>query len=706
VRASGHHADVASLSLSFVHDVWKYALLSAGAISLWRPCKCRHGPVAELDPLQTVRERAASGISILPTMSDFASRGWDSEFPAFATASRDAVIASLQRLVTDASEEQLRAWRDSIPPLQSEAKETVAADASAEKFSAVLEYVLPLDARRPDCVFLIDGAVLVLELKGKSDATQADIDQVAAYARDLRCYHRECADRPVHALLVPTRARGVIGTRQGVHVCGPDALDDMVRRLGRRGEAPIARERFLAESAYRPLPTLVAAARELLRSGTLRRVHRAAAATEPTVEYIKQVCVEAARTKSRRLVLLTGVPGAGKTLVGLQTVHAHWLDDLSVVRDGERPTAPAVFLSGNGPLVQVLQHELSRAGGGGQTFVRDVKAYVKRYSAHANLVPPEHVLVFDEAQRAFDRAMVAEKHRIPLESAKSEPELFIEFAERIPEWCVVVGLIGGGQEIHKGEEAGIGQWRDAVEASPHVSHWTVHLPPRAAGAFLEMSCPVVQEPLLSLDTELRFHLTKDVHRFVAQVLEGCPASENAAILQGLERSGFHFRMTRDLENAREYLQQRYHDQPDARFGLLASSRDRLLPRFRIYNDFQSTKIIRHGPWYGDAQNDPSGRSCRLLRDCVTEFGAQGLELDAALVAWGADFRMHQGKWDSSGAARYQKGVASVRDSHQLRLNSYRVLLTRGREASVIFVPPVSELDETAHYLSQCGILEL
>ncbi len=645
-------------------------------------------------------------MSILDFMSDSASRGWDSDFPEFATASRESVIASLQQLVTDASEEQLRAWRDSIPPLQLEASEAVAADPSANQFSAVLEYVLPLDARRPDCVFLIDGAVLVLELKGKADATQADIDQVAAYARDLRCYHRECADRPVHAVLIPTRAKGLLGTRQGVYVCGPNALDDVVHRLGRRGEAPISRERFLAESAYRPLPTLVAAARELLRSGTLRRVHRAAAATEPTVEYIKKVCFEAARTKSRRLVLLTGVPGAGKTLVGLQTVHAHWLDDLAVARDGEKPTAPAVFLSGNGPLVQVLQYELSRAGGGGQTFVRDVKAYVRRFSTRANLVPPEHVLVFDEAQRAYDRAMIAEKHKIPIENAKSEPEHFIEFAERIPEWCVVVGLIGGGQEIHKGEEAGIGQWRDAIERSPNRLQWTVHLPPRVGGSFAGMSCPVVQEPLLSLDTELRFHLTTDVHRFVAQLLDGCPPLENAKILQDLERNGFHLRMTRDLDIAREYLQQRYHDQPDARFGLLASSRDRLLTRFRVYNDFQSTKVVRFGPWYGDAQDAPSGRSCRLLKDCVTEFGAQGLELDAALVAWGSDFRMVNGKWDSSGAARYQKGIATVRDSHQLRQNSYRVLLTRGREASVIFVPPVPQLNETAQYLSDCGMLEL
>jgi len=639
-------------------------------------------------------------------MSNLASRGWDSDFPEFSGASRDAIVTSLRQLVTDASEEQIRAWRDSIPALQTEATEVLAAEAAAKGFGAVLEYVLPLDARRPDCVFLIDGSVLVLELKGKATPTQADIDQASAYARDLRCYHRECAERPVHALLVATRARGYLGLRQGVHVCGPDAIDDMVRRLSRPGAGVVRRADFLAETSYRPLPTLVAAARELMRSGSLRRVHRAAAATEPTVELLKDICVEAAKTKTRRLVLITGVPGAGKTLVGLQTVHAHWLDELSVERGGEKPTAPAVFLSGNGPLVEVLQYELGKAGGGGRTFVRGVKEYVKRYSGRDSLVPPEHVLVFDEAQRAYDRAMVAEKHDIPIEKARSEPEHFIEFAERIPDWCVVIGLIGGGQEIHKGEEAGLVQWRKAIESSPRMADWQVHLPPAVSTVFKDAKRPVYADMRLSLDTELRFHLTKDVHRFVAQVLDGCPPDENAKVLKALEENGYHLRLTRDLATAKAYLQERYHDQPDARYGLLASSRDRLLPSFRVYNDFQATKMVRFGPWYGDAEGDASGRSCRLLEACVTEFGAQGLELDAALVAWGADLRRVGGKWDSSKAARYRGGVAQVQDAHQLRVNSYRVLLTRGREASVIFVPAVGEMDETAQYLSTSGVLSL
>jgi hypothetical protein len=443
-----------------------------------------------------------------------------------------------------------------------------------------------------------------------------------------------------------------------------------------------------------------------MNDGSLRRVHRAAAATEPTVAFIKDLCVEAARTKSRKLVLLTGVPGAGKTLVGLQTVHAHWLDELSVARGSERPTAPAVFLSGNGPLVEVLQYELSKAGGGGRTFVRGVKEYVKRYSGRNSLVPPEHVLVFDEAQRAYDRAMVAEKHKVPLENAKSEPQHFIEFAERIPEWCVVIGLIGGGQEIHKGEEAGLTQWRFAIEESPRAAEWQVHLPPRVQPLFEGMSSAVRSDARLSLDQELRFHLTKNVHRLVAQILDGSPARENAELIRGLEDSGFHIRMTRNFDVAREYLRDRYKDQPDARFGLLASSRDRMLRRFRVYNDFQSTKLVRFGPWYGDSETDRSGRSCRLLQDCVTEFGAQGLELDASLVAWGSDLRRVDGAWNSSLAARYQRGIATVRDAHQLRVNSYRVLLTRGREASVLFLPEVVEMDETADYLAESGVLSL
>jgi len=175
--------------------------------------------------------------------------------------------------------------------------------------------------------------------------------------------------------------------------------------------------------------------------------------------------------------------------VGLRIVHAHFLDDLAVARSNGKPSTPAVFLSGNGPLVEVLQYELRGAGGGGKTFVRGVKDYVKTYSARPALIPPEHVLVFDEAQRAFDALQVQIKHATTpgFQGGKSEPEYFIEFAERIPQWCVVIGLIGSGQEIHVGEEAGLVQWRHAIERSHHSTEWEVHGPSSVHRAFQDRS---------------------------------------------------------------------------------------------------------------------------------------------------------------------------------------------------------------------------
>jgi hypothetical protein len=545
---------------------------------------------------------------------------------------------------------------------------------------------------------------MVMELKGKLTPSQADIDQAAAYARDLRCYHRECASRTVVPVLVPTRAHGYLSLDAGVHIAGPDALDDLIARLTFDDSGPaIDRDRFLHASAYCPLPTLVEAARELFRSGELRTIHRARAATDPAVETITSIIHHAAATKTRHLILLTGVPGAGKTLVGLRTVHAHFLDDLSVARADGKPTTPAVFLSGNGPLVEVLQYELREAGGDGKTFVRGVKDYVKRYSAKPGLVPPEHVLVFDEAQRAFDVDMVQAKH--PTQIPKSEPEHFVEFAERIPEWCVVIGLIGSGQEIHVGEEAGLVQWRWAVERSLRSSEWTVHAPTAVARIFDSSTVPLDRQNALSLDTELRFHSAKDLHLFVGSLLAGCPASDLRPLAEGLEADGFHLRLTRSLDAAKSYMRERYASDRAARFGIVASSKDRDLVNFGIPNDFQSTKRMRLGPWYGDDEDHYEERSCRRMEDCVTEFGAQGLELDATLLAWGTDLVFSDGAWSNANARGYKKG-AKVKDPLQLRINAYRVLLTRGRDACVVFVPPLPALEQTYHVLAAAGFKKL
>jgi hypothetical protein len=629
--------------------------------------------------------------------------GWESSFPRFHDESPRVIRGRLMEVIREASPEQIRAWDDSIPDLQREVGEMLSADSSTADYTAILEYELPMDSRRPDVLFLVSAGVVVLELKGKESPSQADLDQAAAYARDLRCYHRECHERDVVPILVPTRARGDLGARGGVYVAGPDVLDSLLPRLAppNRG-VPIEPAKFLTRDAYCPLPTLVEAARELFHKGDLRAIHRARAATDPAVEEISRIIHDAAKTKTRRLILLTGVPGSGKTLVGLRIVHAHFLDDLA----GATPS-PAVFLSGNGPLVEVLQYELRSAGGGGKAFVRGVKEYVKHYSGRKKSAPVENVLVFDEAQRAYDAAQVAEKHKKTpgYGGGKSEPELLIDFADRGGDWRVVVGLIGGGQEIHIGEEGGLVQWRHAIEGSERRGEWQVHGPAQLQSVFSNSEVPFRATEALDLDTELRFHAASDLHRFVASLLSESEPRENLHIARALERDGYHLRITRTLQVAESYLRDRYAEDQAARFGLVASSRDRDLAAFGIPNGFRDTKNVRPGPWYGDDENAPGGRSCRRLEQCVTEFGAQGLELDAVLLAWGTDLRWADKKWSGAKMRRYQNGHR-IRDAHQLRLNAYRVLLTRGRDATVVFVPPLAEMDDTYAYLAASGFLEL
>jgi len=220
---------------------------------------------------------------------------------------------------------------------------------------------------------------------------------------------------------------------------------------------------------------------------------------------------------------------------------------------------------------------------------------------------------------------------------------------------------------------------------------------------------------LDLTVELRFHFCSDLDAWVDDLLaddrdwpdEVCAAeadtvSAHCRVLGGrLEAQAYHLRMARDLEEARAYLRDRYADAPDARFGLVASSRDKALERWDVFNDWHSTRRVQLGPWYGDGEHD--GRhSCRHLRDCVTEFGAQGLELDGVLLAWGTDLARDGDRWSNASAKRHAQ-AAHVRDAFQLRLNAYRVLLTRGRDCAIIYVPPMRELDQTAEWLQQCGV---
>lgn len=627
-------------------------------------------------------------------MQPEARRGWDSSFVDFSAVTKSRVLQALRASYPDSSPAEDRSWTVNIPLLQAEVRESMQADQSIQTCTAVLEYQLPMELRRPDAVLLVRGGIVILELKGEVDANDAAIDQAHAYARDLRNYHRSCHDREVSPVVVPTRMRGPQRFERDVHVCPADRLDELINELDSEGDHAVDPAEFLAAEAYKPLPSLVTAARKLFFEKKPPQLWRSIANTDDAVCAVQRVIQEARATQTRRLVLLTGVPGAGKTLVGLRVAHAPGMNPT----DGEGECPGTIFLSGNGPLVDVLQYVLES-----KVFVRPVKAYVNRHKNHRALVPSENVVIFDEAQRAHDAERVSEVHGA--KGQQSEPELLIEFAERRPDWAVVVGLIGNGQEIHVGEEGGIDLWVRALASTSAPGSWLVHGPRTMREAFDGLQFSVDES--LNLGQTIRSHMATELHEYVGRLLRRRPdaAASLLPIARRLERDGHDLRITRRLDQAKAYLKERYADHSEARFGLVASSRDKdLEPVCGIPNSWNATRSVRYGPWYNDPESHGEGRSCRHLETCVTEFGAQGLELDAVLLAWGTDFVLRDGSWSNERARGYR--APGPANPWQLRANAYRVLLTRGRDAHVVFVPELSCLDETYSYLVACGFRPL
>ena len=630
-----------------------------------------------------------------------AGSGWDSDLPTFSASPLATVTARLIDFVKDAGSPQLAAWRKDVPWLQRELKAYLAKRPEAARDWTVLEYELPREFRRPDVIVLNNGCVVVLELKGYLHPSQAALDQVAAYARDLRAYHSYCRDRQVVPILVTRGSGKYPETRDDVLVIGPEGLGNLLSTLASTDPSlETNAEAFLAADAYEPLPTIVAAARTLFHKRSLPWIERARADTEPALQHIAGIAHQAAQTKTRHLVLVTGVPGAGKTLVGLQLVHSRWLDDLAVDRARGKPSAPAVYLSGNGPLVEVLKDALRTEGATGAVFVQAIKNYIGSHVRRPGLIPPEHLVVFDEAQRAHDAEHHASVQRLAHASG-SEPESLLEICGRIPDWAVVVALVGTGQAIHVGEEGGVPLWAEAVAKRQANTQWHVHGPAGTAEIFANVGIPVNESNTLSLDTEIRYHLAPRLHDFVDGVLAGRDPARLRALAADLFTEGYRFLLTRDLDQARNYLVERYESAPNARYGILASSKDKILPEFGIDNTYLTTMRLRVGSWYNADPADPA--SCCQLSTVATEFSSQGLELDATLLAWGSDLRVNEKAWTMDMSRGTQK---PVKDPLQMRKNVYRVLLTRGRDATVVYVPPHEALDRTYAWLAACGFREL
>ena len=613
--------------------------------------------------------------------------GWAGTAAGFLATDATDIKRSLEAhhygtMNENASGSQVAAWRDEIRILTDGLRSCVRQDEAAVDWSIVLEYELPMEGgRRPDVVVLAGETVIVLEFKGgMMKPTVPAVDQANAYARDLAEYHEVTHgygtgrdERTVVPLLVLTSLE-YAGTDVGkAIVVGRQDVGRWLTDLATPGSIDL--EAWLA-SAYAPLPTLIKAAKRIFDHENLPHVRKARSAKIPeTVELVGQLAVQAENNGKRFLVLVTGVPGAGKTLVGLHAVYEHSCE-----------TRVGTFLSGNGPLVQVLQGALKSS-----VFVKDLHAYVRNYGINERQ-PTEHVVVFDEAQRAWDAEFMDVKKGIP----RSEPDLLISAAERLPEWACFVGLVGEGQEIHSGEEGGLGQWADAIRSAPGSSDWEIHCPPHLADGFAGLS--VETHPLLNLTVSLRSRQAEKLHDWVVHLLNG--SSDLARSLAPQVKDGFVMYLTRDLEIARRYCNQRYGDDLDARYGLLASSHAKTPPSFGVDNSFQATSHMNVAKWYNAPADDE--KSCCQLAKPVTEFSCQGLELDLPVVTWGEDFLWTGSAWTYKPVRRRYP----LDDPEEIVRNVYRVLLTRGRDGFVAFVPPDPRFDDVAEYLLGCGLATL
>ena len=576
---------------------------------------------------------------------------------------------------------QINVWKDCFQVLQ---RQLPAFHHRYPNFHIVFEYALPYESgRRPDVLLICQEFVIVLEFKKKHTLLQADIDQANAYARDIEEYHFESRSRDLSAALVLTEAHDFYVDEEGLLVCSGDrlgqALTDCVA-----GETTVCDIEAWLNSRYEPLPTIVEAARMIMEKEELPNIRRVGSTGIPAaIDCLRQLTLHVKEHSKHMIAFVTGVPGAGKTFLGLQFVY-------NICESNEQVNA--VYLSGNGALIKVLTDALHSG-----VYVKDLHKVINEYLAGGARDFHNNVIVFDEGQRAWDKTQMAAKGR---SRDSSEPDVMVRLAEDCLGWCVLLVLVGEGHEIYKGENSGLGQWNEALDKAK--KSWEVICPDKLIPVFSgKKVVKTKSRNKLDLTVSLRSHLAGDVSHFVNHLIGGNIAVAEKYVCEIAEQ-GFSMFVTRDLDAAKAYCRTRYEGQFSKRYGLIASSKeDRFMVRFGVDNSYRATSAwdFKIGKWFNtDAR---SGISWCNLEKVVTEFGCQGLELDMPIICWGPDM-----KWNGCGWAPYRPKQAPDSDDNTYRTNSYRVLLTRGRDGFIIFVPDDRSLDQTFNLFLSIGIKEL
>jgi DUF2075 family protein len=598
--------------------------------------------------------------------------------------------------------------------------------------SIVFEFAIPRMGRRIDVVLLIEGVIFILEFKvGEAQFPMHAIDQVWDYALDLKNFHETSFSRLLVPILISTAADERDANLKleisNDKVAAPLMTNgqDLSRVLREILEKTGTKEDFgdnWLTGRYSPTPTIIEAAMALYNDHSVADVSRRDASDthfQHTTESIGGIIKDAKETGRKAICFVTGVPGAGKTLVGL---------DIATKQLDRSTRSTGVFLSGNGPLVSVLREALTRdrvkrellkgtlvkkgqVMSEVKVFIQNVHHFRDEGLADFHRPPNDHVAVFDEAQRAWNHLQTAsfmfQKKQIP-EFEFSEPEFLISCMDRHTDWAVIVCLIGGGQEINKGE-GGIMEWIESVNRK--FKHWDIHISSR-----LQDSEYLTQETVndlkswsnvrindgLHLAVSMRSFRQENVSLLIKKILDLDLTAAKA--LYKMVQETYPIMLTRDLGEAKKWI--RAKARGSERYGIVVSSQAQRLKPHAI--DVKSPVDPVH--WFLDDKSDV--RSSYFMEDVATEFYVQGLELDWTCVVWDADFRYNELDWKTFKFVgdSWQNIIKAERKKYLK--NAYRVLLTRARQGMVIVVPKGDPNDVTRapdyydctyNYLKEVGL---
>jgi hypothetical protein len=580
--------------------------------------------------------------------------------------------------------------------------------------SVYFEYSVPRVGSRIDVVLLIGPVIFVLEFKvGERLFTSAALDQVSDYALDLKNFHESSQPCTIVPVLVATNAPssphddlvpwGVDKLFRPVR-CNPNGIGSVLRRALAGVSGMHIDAGIWEDGRYSPTPTIVEAAMALYNGHEVESISRSDAGAinlSKTSDAIASIIQKSRDLQQKSICFLTGVPGAGKTLVGLNiaTTHSDLQNDLY-----------SVYLSGNGPLVAVLREALARdkvsrkkeqgtkirkkeAMSEVKAFIQNVHNFRDECLVDSSQPPIEHVALFDEAQRAWTQEQTSkfmrQKKGLP-NFNQSEPEFLISCLDRQPDWATIVCLVGGGQEINSGE-AGISEWVKAIKH--RFPAWHVYVSGRlvdseygAAEQLLDLkrTTDVTWTDDLHLSVSMRSFRAENVSLLVKRILD-LDVAEAQAALQTVDAK-YPIRLTRDLRAAKEWL--RDTARGTERYGIVVSSQAERLKPHAI--DVRSPMDPIH--YFLDPKDHV--RSSYYLEDVATEFHVQGLELDWACVTWDADFRYSKCGWEHWSFRGQKWTHIRNAEGQSYQKNAYRVLLTRARQGMVIVVPNGDPTDPT------------